>query len=358
MSPETTPSKTDQPQTAINHPAINHTNDLSFAEIRMSLRELELALKRQELKAIEKEEQEKVKGKDRKFISSPLTVAIFTGIVGLMAAATASFFQSKATLKLEQAKFDFSSQQEGQKATATKELEQQKFESTLVLKAIETGDTAVAARNLQFLIDADYLHDKKGQIAKYIKDPAGKGPVLPRPGTSVLSQTNQTNPVVTSRDPFGNPIRFQKADESGRVKFLDNWEKENVISVAIPQLIGIKGFPTNGAVLFNKNAAEALKAAWAEITDKGLLNRVESWDGSYHPWAVRGASMTLSSHAYAIAFDINAADNPFGKTPPPIGSKGSVLELVPIFEKHGFAWGGNFTTRPDAMHFYYKAPSK
>ena len=49
---------------------------------------------------------------------------------------------------------------------------------------------------------------------------------------------------------------------------------------------------------------------------------------------------------------INAAFNPFGKTPPPPDTKGSVRKLVPIFKKHGFKWGGEFPI-PDGMHFVY-----
>jgi hypothetical protein len=65
---------------------------------------------------------------------------------------------------------------------------------------------------------------------------------------------------------------------------------------------------------------------------------------------VRGSTTTLSNHAYGTAFDINAAWNGLGREPAPLGAKGSVLELLPLAEAHGFAWGGLFSRR-DAMHF-------
>jgi hypothetical protein len=168
---------------------------IALKEMQLTLKELELALK---LQAAAKSESEQEKSK--KFSSSPLGVAIITGVVaiitgflGLMGIAIANTLQSNASLTLEQKKFEFSSQQESQKNEATNKLERQKFESTLVLKAIETGDTTVAARNIQFLIDAGFLSDPGGNIGRYTKGPPnGKGPVLPRPGP-VLSQSGATS---------------------------------------------------------------------------------------------------------------------------------------------------------------------
>ncbi|OWQ93818.1 hypothetical protein CDN99_05120 [Roseateles aquatilis] len=60
----------------------------------------------------------------------------------------------------------------------------------------------------------------------------------------------------------------------------------------------------------------------------------------------------LSSHTWGIAIDLNADQNKQGNTPAPEGAPGSVLDLVPIFNKHGFAWGGDFRNGgPDGMHF-------
>jgi hypothetical protein len=33
------------------------------------------------------------------------------------------------------------------------------------------------------------------------------------------------------------------------------------------------------------------------------------------------------------------------------GELGSVRELVPLANRHGFYWGGHFRGRPDGMHF-------
>jgi hypothetical protein len=168
---------------------------ITLKEMQLTLKEVELALK---LQAAAKSESEQEKSK--KILSSPLGLAIITGFLGLIGIAITNILQSNASLTLEQKKFEFSSKQESQKNEATNKLERQKFESTLVLKAIETGDTTVAARNIQFLIDAGFLSDPGGNMGRYTKDlPNAKGPVLPRPGP-VLSQPSATSrPDTTSQ---------------------------------------------------------------------------------------------------------------------------------------------------------------
>jgi len=54
----------------------------------------------------------------------------------------------------------------------------------------------------------------------------------------------------------------------------------------------------------------------------------------------------LSAHAYGIAIDLNAAENPQGAVP--------VIDprVVEIMKRWGFAWGGDFDT-PDGMHFEF-----
>jgi hypothetical protein len=47
-----------------------------------------------------------------------------------------------------------------------------------------------------------------------------------------------------------------------------------------------------------------------------------------------------------MAFDINTATNAQGAVPQ------MNCDVVRIFRKHGFAWGGNFLM-PDGMHFEY-----
>lgn len=72
----------------------------------------------------------------------------------------------------------------------------------------------------------------------------------------------------------------------------------------------------------------------------------------------------LSVHSYGMAIDINPVQNPFitedKKILPKEGEDfldrtnlrpGMVEPIVPIFEKHGFEWGGNWSSPIDYHHF-------
>lgn len=135
------------------------------------------------------------------------------------------------------------------------------------------------------------------------------------------------------------------------------WVEANIVTVHVPALYkvpidqgGGKRAQFSGNVRWHRAGVEQLRRAWAEVEAAGLIPRVLSWDGSFVPRRMRG-SQSLSRHSWGIAFDINAAQNGLGVTPPATGKAGSVRELVPIFEKHGFCWGGRWQTRPDGMHF-------
>ena len=102
---------------------------------------------------------------------------------------------------------------------------------------------------------------------------------------------------------------------------------------------------------FHRLAVGQLVALWAHWEKEGLLDRVLTWEGAFVARYVRGSSTNLSNHAFGSAFDINYAWNKLRKIPAFVGSKGSVRELVPIANEHGFFWGGHYESRLDGMHF-------
>ena len=145
-----------------------------------------------------------------------------------------------------------------------------------------------------------------------------------------------------------------RAGEEGRIRVLDNWVKENIVLVPIPQLKAIAGI---GSIAFHRKAAAQLAGLWKAWADAGLLHLVLTFDGSYAPRFVRGSRRVLSNHAFGSAFDINAAWNGLGQLPALVGQRGSVRELVPIAQEYGFYWGGHFGRR-DGMHFEVARLSK
>lgn len=94
-----------------------------------------------------------------------------------------------------------------------------------------------------------------------------------------------------------------------------------------------------------------LRAALAEVTAAGLASAIDvananSLGGCYVPRfsRVSGQIGFLSRHTYGMALDTNTDSNCEGCRPT------MNCDVVRIFRRHGFAWGGNFR-RPDGMHF-------
>jgi hypothetical protein len=147
------------------------------------------------------------------------------------------------------------------------------------------------------------------------------------------------------------------------IRLLNNFRRK-INNISVPQLVGInyvrtealqrRGAKFSGTVQFFGPAQAQLLAAFAEIERVGLKDRVISIAGSFNARLIKkpqgGPTQRPSNHSFGTAFDINSDFNPQGSTPLAVGKRGSVRELVPIFEKHGFKWGGRFGT-PDGMHF-------
>jgi peptidoglycan hydrolase-like protein with peptidoglycan-binding domain len=160
-------------------------------------------------------------------------------------------------------------------------------------------------------------------------------------------------PLISNRDredTFGGfkftPVGLGSDD----IRILGDWRQKNVVTVAVPQLKGVKGTPASGRVAFHRKAADQLGALFAAWEAAGLLDKILTWEGSFAPRFIRGSRSTLSNHAWGTAFDINFAWNRLGAMPTLKGARGSVRELVPLAHQHGFYWGGHFSRR-DGMHF-------
>ncbi|MCU1400947.1 MAG: hypothetical protein JWN62_4056 [Acidimicrobiales bacterium] len=94
-----------------------------------------------------------------------------------------------------------------------------------------------------------------------------------------------------------------------------------------------------------------LSAALDEVAAVGLggaidVGNANTFGGCFYPRFNRlsGNLGILSRHTWAQALDTNTTSNPQGGTPH------MNCDVVRIFRKHNFVWGGNFLT-PDGMHF-------
>jgi len=93
-----------------------------------------------------------------------------------------------------------------------------------------------------------------------------------------------------------------------------------------------------GSILDLYGSRDAIKAA-----------RMDLFGGCYNFRTVRGGH-TLSMHAYGAAIDLDPEKNPRDK-PWKANSGMMPVEVIEIFKDHGWAWGGDFKSRPDCMHF-------
>lgn len=105
---------------------------------------------------------------------SPIVTTIIAALAGLLGTGAGAILQGRANLALEQ----------------------KKFESALILKAIETGDEDKAIHNLLFFIQAGF-----------IQDPSGKIRALAKPTTVAVLPQASAPPGRLVPDIVGLPIR-------------------------------------------------------------------------------------------------------------------------------------------------------
>lgn len=119
-------------------------SDFDLKKAEYLLKERELSLKAQELDA-------KIKGEKRNiFLSSPLIIAVLSAIFGLLGTGIGAALQGYWNTKLES----------------------QKFESSLIQKALETTDKEEAKKNLLFLVKGGLLHSlEEAKIERLANNP-------------------------------------------------------------------------------------------------------------------------------------------------------------------------------------------
>lgn len=158
---------------------------------------------------------------------------------------------------------------------------------------------------------------------------------------------------VGVEDLFGSP------GAPGSIQGLQ-FERKNIISISVP------GIPHVTRV--HKALAPTFSAAFAELATKFPDFPVHSAWCYIHRYMRNDASTPLSYHSYGIAFDLNPQQNftrsyPRRNGPKPFsrawkrvwGDAGAVTpEIVELFKSYGFAWGGDWTSFVDPMHFEYK----
>ena len=148
---------------------------------------------------------------------------------------------------------------------------------------------------------------------------------------------------------FGNP-KWTKLPRGRAVDIDDEWERRNVRWFRLH---------TGKRVRFHRLLGDKLVRVF-ELACEASGYTPKSVQ-TYVPRVIGGTS-NLSMHAYAIAFDVDPAANPWSGRQ----KDGSLSKLrqhpdfVRVFEENGFGWGGRWSHKGkkgwgDAMHFEYGA---
>jgi hypothetical protein len=97
-------------------------------------------------------------------------LALISGVIGASIAAWSSqnieAGKSLNSLQIEELKAKGNLELEKSKQLATEALERKKFETSLILDAIKTNNRLEAVTNLKFFVDAGFVTDTEGKIAK------------------------------------------------------------------------------------------------------------------------------------------------------------------------------------------------
>lgn len=146
----------------------NSSIDVAIKDREIALKEREIALKEQEAKAKIELDKRGI------WFSSPLVIGIFSAIFGLLGTGIGAALQGYSSLQLER----------------------QKFESSLIQKALEIKDRDEAAKTLLFLVDSGVIQSLDGEkIRKIAKNPE-QLPTL----TQLLVATGRGGSIAQSPD--------------------------------------------------------------------------------------------------------------------------------------------------------------
>jgi hypothetical protein len=163
------------------------------------------------------------------------------------------------------------------------------------------------------------------------------------------------NDIDAVAEIYGDPAAFKRAPFAGRfpdAQQLDEgrWKAATLSALAVPfpSALRISGTKVLARQVYpHRLVRESLVDVFTELITADAWRYVRDYAGMYCYRLRRGGS-SLSMHSWGAAIDFNAERYPLGC--PPDRTDPFVTEVVPVFERHGWVWGGRWS-RPDAMHF-------
>jgi len=162
-------------------------------------------------------------------------------------------------------------------------------------------------------------------------------------GTRYVRVASGVNPPIVVKEVFGEFAATPQADPA-YLTIQPSWVAKNIVTTTVPLL---------GTVTCHRRLIPMVRGALQEIIDAGLASEIKVYSGCWASRTVaRSSTAPPSTHAYGAAIDINAPQSPYGAKP------NMNPEVVRIFERWGFNWGGDFLI-PDGHHFeFWRIPSQ
>lgn len=202
------------------------------------------------------------------------------------------------------------------------------------------------------------------QDSNLAKSLTGQGPSGTSGATSYQNATPFSAPLTSYGPGYDHGVAIRTSEPPGKSAALGyvnptGSECGSGCESVQSRLVNINFMGKN--IQIHEAAKEAFEAVAADIQASGLTY-FNSWSngGTFCCRKVRGGS-SPSPHSWATAIDINVPSpvvcpppwkpNCFSSTRPSFPCPTDMPEeLINIFKRHNFRWGGNFTRRCDAMH--------
>lgn len=150
--------------------------------------------------------------------------------------------------------------------------------------------------------------------------------------------------ILSAEDCIKRYGAIQASPEGGLLwKDAPNWIKP----IQVPDKIVLRNYLGKPVyrIFCNVDMHAPLLLAFDMLMQTGRHLELATFDGAFNVRWVRGVPGAFSLHSWGVAIDFNAAQNPLGS--PGVWTK----EFIDIFKAAGFTYGGEFSKRPDPMHY-------
>lgn len=154
---------------------------------------------------------------------------------------------------------------------------------------------------------------------------------------------------------YGTPWKVISDD---KIVLHPRFDRDYITRVPVPFDLFMAGQRIKAVAVHKRlfdSTSEILAQIEKELSPKEMdFFGINQYGGGFNFRDMRGSKggrvSDLSLHAYGAALDFSPTKNPLGKAYNS-AEKMMPLEVIEIFHKQGWVWGGQFKKRPDCMHF-------